>query len=137
MRFHVDLQGATGVAGHDELDDAVGAAALGRRVLREAEQARLAVGQRVERLADDDRLGAAAADPALDRAVGMDDAARAGPGRRRPGDRDDRREDERAAGRLELGGPGERGCGSRRGRGAGRRLGDPLLVEDRPDLLAA
>ena len=31
---------------------------------------------------NDDRLGAAAADPALDRAVGMDDAARARAGRR-------------------------------------------------------
>ena len=80
MRFHVDLQGATGMAGHDELDDAVAAAALGRRVLREPEQPRLAVGQRAERLADDDGLGAAAADPALDRAVRVDDA-RSRPGR--------------------------------------------------------
>ena len=77
MRFHVDLQRAPRVAGHDQLDDAVAAAALGRRVLRQPQQPRLAVGERAERLADDDGLGAAAADPALDRAVRMDDAARA------------------------------------------------------------
>ena len=77
MRFHVDLQGATGVAGHDELDDAVAAAALGRRRPCDRRSRRLAVGERAERLADDDGLGAAAADPALDRAVRVDDARRA------------------------------------------------------------
>ena len=46
-------------------------------LLREPEQAGLTVGERAQRLADDDGLGAAAADPALDRAVRMDDAARA------------------------------------------------------------
>ena len=111
MRFHVDLQGATGVAGHDELDDPVGAAALGRRVLREPEEPRLAVGQGVERLADDDGLGAAAADPALDRAVGVDDPARAGSRRRRAGDGHDGGDDERAAGPFELGRPGEDAAG--------------------------
>ena len=95
------------MAGHDELDDAVGAAALGRGVLRQAEQPRLAVGEGVERLADDDRLGARAADPALDRPVGMDDAVGTGPRRRRSGDGDDGRERERPAGRRELGGPVE------------------------------
>ena len=109
MRFHVDLQRATGVAGHDQLDDAVGAAALARAVLRQPEQARLAVAERPERLADDDGLGAAAADPALDRAVRMDDARRAGPGRGRPPDRHDRGDRERPTRRLELGGPGEDG----------------------------
>ena len=111
MRFHVDLQGATGMAGHDELDDAVAAAALGRCVLRQPEEPRLPVGHRVERLADDDGLGAAAADPALDRAVGMDDAARPGPSRRRTGHGHDGRGDERAAGRFELGRPGEDAAG--------------------------
>ena len=41
VRFHVDLQRAAGVAGHDQLDDAVAAATLGRPVLREAEQSGL------------------------------------------------------------------------------------------------
>jgi hypothetical protein len=45
------------VAGHDELDHTIGALAFGRGVLREAQQAWLPVTQRVERLADDDRLG--------------------------------------------------------------------------------
>ena len=66
MRFHVDLQRATRVAGHDELDDAVGAAALARAVARQPQQPRLAVAEGAQSLADDDRLGAAAADPALD-----------------------------------------------------------------------
>ena len=79
------------------------------RVLRQPEQPRLAVGERAERLADDDRLGAAAADPALDRAVRMDDAARAGPRRGRPPDGHDRGDRERPAGRLELGGAREDG----------------------------
>ena len=107
MRFHVDLQGAAGMAGHDELDDAVRPAALGRTVLREAEEPRLAVGERAERLADDDGLGAAPADPALDRAVGMDEPARAGPRRGRPADRDDGGDRERPTGGLELGGARE------------------------------
>ena len=77
MRFHVDLQGAPRVAGHHQLDHAVAAPALGGGVLRQAQQPRLAVDEGAERLADDDRLGAAAADPALDRAVGMDDPRRA------------------------------------------------------------
>ena len=59
MRFHVDLQGPAGVAGHDELDDAVAATALGRRVLRQPEQPGLAVAERAQRLADHDGLGAA------------------------------------------------------------------------------
>ena len=113
MRFHVDLQGPARMAGHDELDDAVAAPALGRRVLREPEQARLAVDERAQRLADDDGLGAAAADPALDRAVRMDDAARARPGRGRPLDRHDRGDRERPTRRLELGGARE----DRHGRG--------------------
>ena len=41
MRFHVDLQGATGVAGHDFVDDPVAAAALGRRLLADPEEPRL------------------------------------------------------------------------------------------------
>ena len=82
MRFHVDLQGSAGVAGHDELDNAVGAAALGGSVLRQPEQPRLAVGEGVERLADDDGLGRLATHPALDRAIGMDDARRARDGPR-------------------------------------------------------
>ncbi len=61
------------MAGHDQLDDAVGPAAFARAVPRQAEQPRLAVGERAERLAHDDGLGAAAADPALDRAVRVDD----------------------------------------------------------------
>ena len=69
MRFHVDLQRAPRMTGHDQLDHAVAAAALARDVLREPEQPRLAVDERPERLADDHRLGARAADPALDRAV--------------------------------------------------------------------
>ena len=46
MRFHVDLQGAPGVAGHDQFDDAVAAPTLGRGVLREAQQPGLAVDER-------------------------------------------------------------------------------------------
>ena len=117
VRFHVDLQRSPGVAGHDQLDDPIAAPALGRRVLRQAKQARLAVGQRVERLADDDRLGARAADPALDRAVGVDDPVRPGPGRRRPRDRDDRRERERLAGLRELRGAREQAAPARLRRG--------------------
>ncbi len=105
------------MAGHDELDDPVAAPALGRRVLRQAEQARLPVGQRVERLADDDRLGARAADPALDRPVGVDDPVRPGPGRRRPGDRNDRGKGERASGLSELRGAREQPAPARLRRG--------------------
>ena len=61
----------------------------------------------MERLADDDRLGARATDPAFDRAVGMDDPVGTGPGRRRSGDRDDGRERKRTACRRELGCPAE------------------------------
>jgi hypothetical protein len=61
----------------------------------------------MERLADDDRLGARAADPALDRAVRVDDAVSARPRRRRAGDRDDRRKRKRPACRRELGCPAE------------------------------
>ena len=43
IRFHVDLQGATGVASHDQFNDAVRSAAFGRNVLRQAKQPRLAV----------------------------------------------------------------------------------------------
>ena len=109
MRFHVDLQGATGVAGHDEFDDAVAAAALGGCVLAQAKESRLAVGEGTQRFADDDGLGAAAADPALDGAVGMDEAGRPGPGRRRPPDGDDRGDHEGSPGRLQFGGPDEDG----------------------------
>ena len=56
----------------------------------------------MQRLADHDRLAARATDPALDRAVRMDDAVGARPGRRRAGDGDDRRERERTAGLAEL-----------------------------------
>ena len=63
------------MAGHDQLDDAVAAPALGRGVLGQAQQAWLTVDERPERLAHDDGLGAAAADPALDRAVRVDDPA--------------------------------------------------------------
>ena len=107
MWFHVDLQRAPRVAGHDQLDDAVRAPPLARTVLRQSEQARLAVADGSQRLADDDGLGAAAPDPALDRAVRMDDAGRAGPGRGRPPDRHDRGDRERPTRRLELGGPDE------------------------------
>ena len=61
-----------------QLDDAVAAPTLGRCVLREAKQPGLSVDERAERLADDDGLGAAAADPTLDRAVRMDDAVAPG-----------------------------------------------------------
>ena len=114
MRFHVDLQRAPGMTGHDQLDDAVPAPALGRRVLRQPEQPGLAVDERAKRLADDDRLGAAAADPALDRAVRMDDPGRAGTRRGRPPDRDDGGDRERPAGRLELGRPREDRPGAHR-----------------------
>ena len=103
VRLHVDLQRAPRMAGHDQLDHAVAAAALGGGRLRQAQQARVPVGQRPERLADDDGLGAAAADPALDRAVGMDDPHRPRPGRRGTLDRHDRGDRERPAGGLELG----------------------------------
>ena len=115
MRFHVDLQRAPRMAGHDQLDDAVAAAALARDILREPEQPRLAVDERPERLAHDDRLGARAADPALDRAVRVDDPRRAGPGRRRPPNGDHGGDRERLAGGLELGRPGEHGTGGHDG----------------------
>ena len=107
MRFHVDLQRASRVTGHDELDHAVGAATLARAVARQPQEPRLAVAEGPQCLTDDDRLGATAADPALDGAVGMDDPARAGPSRRRPADGDDRGDGERPPGRLELGCPRE------------------------------
>ena len=70
-------------------------------VLRQPQQPGLPVHERAERLPDDDRLGAAAADPALDRAVGMDDPPRAGLGGRRPLDRHDRGDREPAPVRLQ------------------------------------
>jgi hypothetical protein len=107
IRFHVDLQRPAGVAGHHQLDDTIRAAALALTVLRETEQARLAIGEGVERLPNDDRLGARAADPALDGSIRVDDAVRAGPGRGRPGDGNDGGEGVGPAGRRELGGPVE------------------------------
>jgi hypothetical protein len=94
VRLHVDLQCATRVAGHDQLHDAIAPATLAGGVLREPEKTGLAVGEGPERLADDDGLGAAAADPALDGPVGMDDPRRARPGRGRPADGDDGRQHE-------------------------------------------
>ncbi len=105
--FHVDLQGATGVAGHEVVDDTVAATRIGRHLLRDPKQTRLAVDEGPEGLLDDDRLGAAAADPALDPTAGMDDPAGSGPSRGRPDDRDDGRHGEGSALRHELGGPGE------------------------------
>ena len=107
MRFHVDLQRAPRMTGHDQLDDAVAAPALGRGVLRQAQQPWLTVDERAERLAHDDRLGAAAADPAFDGAVRVDDPRRAGARRGRPPDRHDGGDRERPARRLELGGARE------------------------------
>ena len=95
------------MAGHHQFDDAVAAPALGRGVLGQAQQAWLTVDQRPERLAHHDGLRAAAADPALDRAVRVDDPGRARTRRGRPLDRHDRGDRERPAGRLELGGPRE------------------------------
>ena len=92
--LHGDLQRAAGVAGHDDLHDTVPAAGVGGRILRDAQQARLAVGQGSQRLADDDRLRATAADPALDAAVGVDDAVRPRPGRGGPPHGHDRGHDE-------------------------------------------
>ena len=109
MRFHVDLQGAAGVAAHDEFDDPVGAAALRRRVLREAKQSGQPIAEGEERLAHDDRLGTAPADPALDRAVRVDDPVGPRPGRGGPLHRHDRGERERPALRLEGADPGEQG----------------------------
>ncbi len=107
VRLDEDLERPTGVAGHHEIDDPVRAPGLGGLLRREAEQPRLAVGQRPERLGDDGRLGAASADPALDRAVRMDDPARAGLRGGGARHRDDGREDERAAGLGKVGRPGE------------------------------
>ena len=107
MRFHVDLQGAAGVAGHDVVDDPVTAAAVRWLVPAEAKQARLAVGERAEGLLDHDGLRAAAADPALDHAVGMDEAARAGTSRGRSPDGDDGSQGERSSRALELEGAGK------------------------------
>ena len=107
MRFHVDLQGPAGMAGHHQFDDAVGAASLARAILGQAQQARLSVGDRPEGFADHDRLGTAAADPAFDRAVRMDDAGRAGTGRGRPSDRHHGGDRERPTRRLELSRPDE------------------------------
>ncbi len=61
----------------------------------------------MERLADDDRLGARAADPAFDRTVGMDDPVRTGPGRRRASYGDDGRKRKRLAGGGKLCCPAE------------------------------
>ena len=111
MRFHVDLQGAAGMAGHHELDDTIRPPSLGRAILREPEQARLAVGEGMERLADDHGLGTAAADPTFDGAVGMDDAGGARPSGGGTGHGDDRGHDEWATGLLEVGRPGEDAAG--------------------------
>ena len=67
----------------------------------------------MERLPDDDRLGARAADPAFDRAVGVDDPVRTRPRGCRPGDRDDRREGERAPGLGKFGGTREQAAPDR------------------------
>src|SRR5829696_4265727 len=107
MRFHVDLQGPSGMTGHHQLDDAIAAPALGRGVLGQAQEAWLAVDEGTERLSDDDRLGAAPTDPALDRAIGMDDPRRAGTRGCRPLDRHDRGHSERSTCSLELGCPPE------------------------------
>ena len=98
------------MTGHHELDHTIGAATLTGPVTGQPQEPRLSVTEGAERLADDDRLGAAPADPALDAAVRMDDPARPGPGGRRTTDRDDRGDRERLPGRLEL------GCASERGR---------------------
>ncbi len=60
-----------------------------------------------KRLTDHDGLGTAAADPALDRAVRMDEPGRARARRRRPPDRDDRGDHEGLPGRLQFGGADE------------------------------
>ena len=95
------------MAGHHEVDDPVRAPGFGGLLRREAEQPRFAVGQGAKRLGDDGRLGAAAADPALDGSVRMDDPARAGLRRRRARNRDDGREGVRTAGLSEGGRPGQ------------------------------
>ena len=78
-----------------------GAGALRRS---DPHHARFAVRQRAERLADDDRLGAGAADPTDDGAVGQDDRAVAAACGGRTLDVDDRRENERFSRRRELAG---------------------------------
>jgi len=105
------------VTGHDQFDDSITAPALGRRILGQAKQSRLTVGQGVERLADDHWLGARATNPTLDRAVGVDDPVRPGPRRRRSSHGDDRRERERFPGRRELRGSGEEPASARLLRG--------------------
>ncbi len=117
MRFHVDLQGATGVAGHDLVDDAVAPPALARELLADPEEPRLTVGQGAEGLPDDERAGAAPPDEPLDRAVGVDEAAGARSGRGRPADGHDGGQGVRAAGPIELDRPFEER--DRRGHRAG------------------
>jgi hypothetical protein len=92
------------MAGHDELDDAVGPAPLRRTVTGQPQETWLTIAEGAKRLADDDRLRATPADPALDGPVRVDDAAGAWPRRGRSSNGDDGCDDERSPGLLEFGG---------------------------------
>ena len=72
-RFDVDVHGASTVAGHRKDHDP--GTSFGLRVGREGDQARHAVGDRLERLADHGRLRAASPEPAVEGAVGRDERA--------------------------------------------------------------
>ena len=100
--LHVDLQRAAAVARHGVVENAFGAAGLTPALAVEPDQARSAVAQRLQRLADEDRLSARAADPAFDAAVGVDEGLGAGLGRGRRLAPDHRGQDERLAPTLEI-----------------------------------
>src|SRR5207249_4794066 len=84
-----------GRAGRGDDDISAGVAALPGGP--DPDEPRLAVGERPQRLADDDRLGACAADPSDEAAVGPHDGPVAAPRRRRPADADHRGEHVRLA----------------------------------------
>src|SRR4029077_13025761 len=79
--LHVDLQRATAVARHSILQHPFGPARNAPALAVEADESRPAVSHRLKRLARDDRLGAGAADPALNSAVLTNERLRAGLGR--------------------------------------------------------
>src|SRR5262245_49123329 len=81
--LQVDLQRAAAVARHGVVENAFGAAGLAPALAVETDEPRTAVAQRLQRLPDEDRLGARAADPAFDAPVGVDERLGAGLGRGR------------------------------------------------------
>ena len=100
----MDFQSPPAMTGHWEVSHP-GARRPGH--FRDLDEARLAVGDRPERLADDDRRGAAPTDPADEAPVRRDHRLRAGLRRRRPLGPHDRRRGEWLATREQLRREGE------------------------------